>query len=62
MREKDRIEWYMIGLGNEVDMHTVHFHAQSFIYRVHTQTHTNIYGGMRTVRGVDTNASVNAYL
>ncbi|XP_026138757.1 hephaestin-like protein 1 isoform X1 [Carassius auratus] len=33
MTEKDRIEWYMIGLGNEVDMHTVHFHAQSFIYK-----------------------------
>ncbi len=36
MAENDKTEWYLIGLGNEVDMHTVHFHAQSFIYRVCT--------------------------
>uniref|UniRef100_A0A672MF05 ferroxidase n=1 Tax=Sinocyclocheilus grahami TaxID=75366 RepID=A0A672MF05_SINGR len=36
MTENDKTEWYLIGLGNEVDMHTVHFHAQSFIYKVHT--------------------------
>ncbi|XP_056329240.1 hephaestin-like protein 1a [Danio aesculapii] len=33
MTEEDHTEWYLLGLGNEVDMHTVHFHAQSFIYK-----------------------------
>lgn len=35
MTEKDKTEWYLLGLGNEVDMHTVHFHGQSFIYKVY---------------------------
>lgn len=33
MTEGERTKWYLLGLGNEVDMHTVHFHAQSFIYK-----------------------------
>lgn len=33
MTEGDHTKWYLLGLGNEVDMHTVHFHAQSFIYK-----------------------------
>jgi len=36
MTENDKTEWYLLGLGNEVDMHTVHFHGQSFIYKVYT--------------------------
>lgn len=36
MTEKDKTQWYLLGLGNEVDMHTVHFHGQSFIYKVYT--------------------------
>lgn len=35
MQQGDKTEWYLMGLGNEIDMHTVHFHAQSFIYKVH---------------------------
>lgn len=27
----DNITWYLLGLGNEVDMHTVHFHGQTFV-------------------------------
>ncbi|KAK3515672.1 hypothetical protein QTP70_026459, partial [Hemibagrus guttatus] len=34
MTQGDKTEWYLMGLGNEIDMHTVHFHAQSFIYKV----------------------------
>ncbi|KAM4701613.1 ferroxidase HEPHL1 [Discoglossus pictus] len=33
MIEGEKSDWYLIGLGNEIDMHTVHFHAQSFIYK-----------------------------
>uniref|UniRef100_A0A663LPN6 Hephaestin like 1 n=1 Tax=Athene cunicularia TaxID=194338 RepID=A0A663LPN6_ATHCN len=28
MNEGDRTNWYLIGMGNEVDIHTVHFHVQ----------------------------------
>lgn len=34
MNEGDRTNWYLIGMGNEVDIHTVHFHAQTFIFKV----------------------------
>uniref|UniRef100_A0A8C0EHZ5 ferroxidase n=1 Tax=Bubo bubo TaxID=30461 RepID=A0A8C0EHZ5_BUBBB len=33
MNEGDRTNWYLIGMGNEVDIHTVHFHAQTFIFK-----------------------------
>uniref|UniRef100_A0AAR2L1U4 ferroxidase n=1 Tax=Pygocentrus nattereri TaxID=42514 RepID=A0AAR2L1U4_PYGNA len=39
MTKGDRTEWYLIGLGNEIDMHTVHFHAQSFVYKVHIHSY-----------------------
>uniref|UniRef100_A0A8C3JM57 ferroxidase n=1 Tax=Calidris pygmaea TaxID=425635 RepID=A0A8C3JM57_9CHAR len=35
MNEGDRTNWYLIGMGNEVDVHTVHFHAQTFIFKDH---------------------------
>jgi len=31
MKYGENINWYLIGLGNEVDMHTVHFHGQTFV-------------------------------
>ncbi|XP_073673584.1 ferroxidase HEPHL1-like [Garra rufa] len=43
MTENDKTEWYLIGLGNEVDMHTVHFHAQSFIYRTDHPHRASVY-------------------
>ncbi|KAM8975284.1 ferroxidase HEPHL1 [Pelodytes ibericus] len=33
MTQGQKTTWYLLGLGNEVDVHTVHFHAQSFLYR-----------------------------
>ncbi|KAL4647111.1 hephaestin-like protein 1 [Arapaima gigas] len=36
MVEGEKTDWYLLGMGNEVDLHTVHFHAQSFIYKVLT--------------------------
>ena len=32
MYEAERVYWYLVGMGNEVDMHTVHFHGQTFIH------------------------------
>ncbi|KTF76328.1 hypothetical protein cypCar_00020492 [Cyprinus carpio] len=43
MTENDKTEWYLIGLGNEVDMHTVHFHAQSFIYKMNHSHRADVY-------------------
>ncbi|CAH2246888.1 ceruloplasmin [Pelobates cultripes] len=34
MQVGDHITWYLIGMGNKVDLHTVHFHAHSFQYKV----------------------------
>ncbi|XP_015237597.1 PREDICTED: hephaestin-like protein 1 [Cyprinodon variegatus] len=33
MQQNEKVNWYLLGMGNEVDMHTVHFHAETFIYR-----------------------------
>ncbi|KAK2090490.1 hypothetical protein P7K49_031746 [Saguinus oedipus] len=30
----DVVNWYLIGMGDEVDLHTVHFHGHSFEYKV----------------------------
>ncbi|XP_048120218.1 ceruloplasmin-like [Alosa alosa] len=38
MQEGDKTDWYLLGLGNEVDMHTVHFHAHTFTYK---EAHTH---------------------
>ncbi|TSK98392.1 Hephaestin-like protein 1 [Bagarius yarrelli] len=43
MRQGDRTEWYLMGLGNEIDMHTVHFHAQSFIYKTDYPHRADVY-------------------
>ncbi|KAL7871849.1 hypothetical protein SRHO_G00068320 [Serrasalmus rhombeus] len=28
-----KVNWYVLGMGSEVDMHTVHLHSQTFIYK-----------------------------
>nr|XP_030128351.3 hephaestin isoform X1 [Taeniopygia guttata]XP_030128352.3 hephaestin isoform X1 [Taeniopygia guttata] len=33
MYEGERVSWYLLGMGDEVDVHTVHFHAETFIYK-----------------------------
>lgn len=30
----DEVNWYLIGMGGEFDLHTVHFHGHSFEYTV----------------------------
>uniref|UniRef100_A0A673KH19 ferroxidase n=1 Tax=Sinocyclocheilus rhinocerous TaxID=307959 RepID=A0A673KH19_9TELE len=35
MVEGERVVWYLFGMGNEADIHTVHFHAETFTYKVH---------------------------
>ena len=32
MYQGDEVDFYLVGMGNEVDMHTVHFHGQTFVH------------------------------
>lgn len=34
MYKGERVTWYMLAMGQDIDLHTVHFHAESFLYRV----------------------------
>lgn len=34
MYKGERVAWYMLAMGQDIDLHTVHFHAESFLYRV----------------------------
>nr|XP_008527911.1 PREDICTED: hephaestin isoform X2 [Equus przewalskii] len=33
MYQGERVAWYMLAMGQDIDLHTVHFHAESFLYR-----------------------------
>ncbi|XP_025131804.1 hephaestin isoform X2 [Bubalus bubalis] len=33
MYQGERVAWYMMAMGQDIDLHTVHFHAESFLYR-----------------------------
>ncbi|XP_037544239.1 ferroxidase HEPHL1-like [Nematolebias whitei] len=33
MTQGQKVTWYLMGLGKEVDIHTVHFHAETFTYK-----------------------------
>ncbi|XP_064895970.1 ferroxidase HEPHL1 isoform X2 [Columba livia] len=43
MNQGDRTNWYLIGMGNEVDIHTVHFHAQTFIFKTDKDHRGDVY-------------------
>lgn len=32
MYQQEKVDWFLVGIGNEVDMHTVHFHGQTFLH------------------------------
>lgn len=32
MYSGEKVKWYLMGLGDLTDVHTVHFHGQSFVY------------------------------
>lgn len=33
MYQGEQVAWYMLTMGQDIDLHTVHFHAESFLYR-----------------------------
>ncbi|KAM9436458.1 ferroxidase HEPHL1-like [Clarias gariepinus] len=44
MQQGDRTQWYLMALGSDEDMHTVHFHDQSFIYKTDHAHRADVYG------------------
>lgn len=40
MEAGDKVYWYLMGMGNEVDIHTAHWHGHSVEYKVYK--HTNM--------------------
>nr|KAF6477346.1 ceruloplasmin [Molossus molossus] len=34
MHQGDEVSWYLMGMGNEIDLHSVHFHGHSFRYKL----------------------------
>jgi hephaestin len=32
MRRGERVRWYLLGMGTEVDLHTPHWHGQSLLW------------------------------
>ncbi|XP_043995686.1 ferroxidase HEPHL1 [Gambusia affinis] len=59
MKENEKVDWYLLGMGNEVDMHTVHFHAETFIYRTDHMHRADVFdlfpGTFQTVEMVAAN-------
>lgn len=41
MEVGDKVYWYLMGMGNEVDIHTVHWHGHSVEYKVQRIQLTN---------------------
>uniref|UniRef100_A0AAY5L6U4 ferroxidase n=1 Tax=Esox lucius TaxID=8010 RepID=A0AAY5L6U4_ESOLU len=40
----DKVYWYLMGMGNEVDIHTAHFHGHSIDYKLSGRSHrTDVY-------------------
>ena len=56
MQRDEKIDWYLIGLGNEVDMHTVHFHGQTFL---HVSMFVNTTTGITTISNTTYTTSNN---
>ncbi|XP_067085759.1 ceruloplasmin [Osmerus mordax] len=45
MQVGDKVYWYLMGMGNEMDIHTVHFHGHSFEYKLGGRSHrTDVFG------------------
>lgn len=42
MEVGDKVYWYLMGMGNDVDIHTVHWHGHSAEYKVHKHKHPRL--------------------
>lgn len=43
MYQDEKVDWLLLGIGNEVDMHTVHFHGQSFLRKQVSYHREDVY-------------------
>ncbi|XP_061484804.1 ferroxidase HEPHL1 isoform X2 [Rhineura floridana] len=43
MNEGENTNWYLIGMGNEIDIHTVHFHGESFLFKMDHEHRGDVY-------------------
>ncbi|XP_018617415.2 ceruloplasmin [Scleropages formosus] len=43
MEVGDKVYWHLMGMGNEVDMHTAHFHGHSFEYKLSGTHRHDVY-------------------
>jgi len=43
MYSGEKMKWYLMGLGDLTDVHTVHFHGQSFVYKSTTLHRGDVY-------------------
>ncbi|XP_036602582.1 ferroxidase HEPHL1 isoform X1 [Trichosurus vulpecula] len=43
MNENTMTNWYLLGIGNEIDIHTVHFHAESFLFKLDKSFREDVY-------------------
>ncbi|XP_028656350.1 hephaestin-like protein 1a isoform X1 [Erpetoichthys calabaricus] len=43
MTQGEKTDWYLLGMGSEVDLHTVHFHAQTFIFKTDQEHRADVY-------------------
>ncbi|XP_006895636.1 PREDICTED: ceruloplasmin-like [Elephantulus edwardii] len=39
----DEVNWYLIGMGNEIDLHSVHFHGHSFQYKLRGMYSSDVF-------------------
>ena len=50
MIEGEKVRWYLLGMGNEVDLHTAHFHGTTVLYKQsRTDSIELLPGSMATV-------------
>ncbi|XP_048460742.1 ceruloplasmin [Rhincodon typus] len=43
MQVGEKVYWYLTGMGNEVDLHSVHFHGHSFYYKANGNYRGDVY-------------------
>ncbi|XP_073936840.1 ferroxidase HEPHL1 isoform X3 [Castor canadensis] len=43
MNEDTMTNWYLLGIGSEVDIHTIHYHAESFLFKIDKSYREDVY-------------------
>nr|XP_056714332.1 ferroxidase HEPHL1 [Euleptes europaea] len=43
MKEGEDTNWYLIGMGNEIDLHTAHFHGETFLFKTEHEHRGDVY-------------------